>query len=101
MFIYNTTFQVSAADAEHLVVYLHEKYIPEATKSGIMKNARMSRVLSHRDEQSECFSVQFEVESMAQLHQWYAGPAVKMNDELLKMFNNNVVGFPTMLEVIE
>ena len=101
MFIYNTTFQVGTAEAENLVVYLHEKYIPEATKSGVMKNARMSRVLSHRDNESECFTVQFEVESMAQLHKWYAATAVKMNEEMLKMFNNNVVGFPTMLEVIE
>jgi hypothetical protein len=101
MLIYNTTYQVSNEDAQHLAVYLHEKYIPEAQKSGIMTHARMSRILSHRDEKSECFSVQFEVESMALLHKWYSSEGEVLNDELLKIFKNNVIGFPTMMEVIE
>jgi hypothetical protein len=101
MFIYNTTFQASIDDAQNLVIYLHEKYIPKAQHSGIMKRARMSRILSHRDEQSECFSVQFETESMAQIHQWYSSEGKHLNDELLKLFKNQVIGFPTIMEVIE
>ncbi|MBQ0021759.1 MAG: DUF4286 family protein [Prevotellaceae bacterium] len=101
MLIYNTTFQVGVADAQNLVIYLHESYIPEATKSGIMKNARMARIISHRDQDSECFSVQFEVESMALIHKWYSAEGKRINDDLLKAFKNDVVGFPTMMEVIE
>ncbi|MBR2630070.1 MAG: DUF4286 family protein [Bacteroidaceae bacterium] len=101
MFIYNTTFQASIDDAQNLIIYLHEKYIPEAQQSGLMKNARMSRILSHRDEQSECFSVQFEAEEMSQIHQWYSSDGKRLNDELLELFNNQVVGFPTIMEVIE
>ena len=101
MLIYNTTFQVDASDAQNLVIYLHEKYIPEATKSGVMRNARMCRILSHRDNDSECFSVQFEVEDTAQLHKWYSSEGTQLNNEILKLFKNKVVGFPTMMEVIE
>ena len=32
MFIYNTTFQTNINDAQNLVIYLHEKYIPEDEK---------------------------------------------------------------------
>ena len=101
MLIYNTTFQVSMDDVQNLVIYLHEKYMPEATKSGIMKNARMCRILSHRDNESECFSVQFEVENTAQLHKWYSTDGTQLNNEMMKLFKNKVVGFPTMMEVIE
>ena len=101
MFIYNTTFQASIDDAQNLIIYLHEKYIPEAQQSGLMKNARMSRILSHRDEQSECFSVQFEAEEISQIHQWYSSDGKRLNDKLLELFNNQVVGFPTIMEVIE
>ena len=101
MLIYNTTFQVGIDDAQNLVIYLHEKYIPEAQASGVMKNARMCRILSHHDEESECFSVQFEVENTAQLHKWYASDGTRLNDEMLKLFKNKIVGFPTMMEVIE
>ena len=101
MLIYNTTFQVGNDDAQHLAVYLHEKFIPEAQQSGIMTHGRMSRILSHRDQESECFSVQFEVESIAMLHKWYSSEGKALNDDLLKIFKNKVVGFPTMMEVIE
>lgn len=101
MLIYNTTFQVSTDNAQHLVVYLHEKYIPEALHSGIMRHARMSRILSHRDPDSECFSVQFEVEDMALLHKWYSTDGVRLNNEMSKLFKNDAVSFPTMMEVIE
>lgn len=101
MFIYNTTFQTNINDAQNLVIYLHEKYIPKAQKSGVMKNVRMSRILSHHDNESECFSVQFEAESIAHIHQWYSTEGKKLNDELLELFKNNVVGFPTIMEVIE
>lgn len=101
MLIYNTTFQTDAEDAKNLVVYLHEKYIPEAMKSGVMRNARMCRILSHHDDGSECFSVQMEVEDMAQLHKWYSSDGAALNSEMLKLFKNKVVGFPTMMEVIE
>lgn len=101
MLIYNTTFQVSVDDARNLVVYLHEQYIPEAQKSGAMRNARLCRILSHRDEESECFSVQFEVEDTAVLHKWYTSEGAKLNNEIVKLFKNKVVGFPTIMEVIE
>lgn len=101
MLIYNTTFQVGANDAQNLVIYLHESYIPEATKSGIMKNPRMARIISHRDPDSECFSVQFECESMALIHKWYSTDGTRINNDLVKVFKDKVVGFPTMMEVIE
>lgn len=101
MLIYNTTFQTDVQEAQNLVIYLHEKYIPEAQASGVMKNARLSRILSHRDADSECFSVQFEVEDTAQLHKWYSSDGMRLNNEMLKLFKNKVVGFPTMMEVIE
>lgn len=101
MLIYNTTFQVGIEDARNLVIYLHDNYIPQSEKSGIMKNGRLARILSHQDKDSECFSVQFEVESMALLHKWYASEAKQLNDYLLKLFENKVVGFPTMMEVID
>lgn len=101
MLIYNTTFQVNVDDAQNLVIYLHEQYLPEAAKSGVMKNGRMCRILSHMDNDSECFSVQFEVEDTAQLHKWYSTDGVRLNNEMLKLFKNKVVGFPTMMEIIE
>lgn len=100
MLIYNTTYQVSSADAQNLVIYLHEQFLPAAEASGDVKNPHLRRILSHQDPDSECFSLQFEVESSAILHRWYTNVGSKLNDELLKVFKDKVVGFPTLMEEI-
>ncbi len=100
MLIYNTTYQVESAEAEHLVIYLHEVFLPAAQASGEVKNPHLRRILSHQDPDSECFSLQFEVESSAILHKWYTSVGNKLNEEMLKMFKDKVVGFPTLMEEI-
>lgn len=100
MLVYNTTYQVTNDEAQNLVIYLHEQFIPKAEESGEVKKPRLMRILSHKDPDSECFSLQFEVESTAILHKWYTSVGNKLNEELVKIFKDKVVGFPTMMEVI-
>ena len=101
MLIYNTTFQADSKDAENFVIWIHQVYIPKAQESGLLRSARLSRILSHHDENSECFSLQFEVESSAQLHDWYKKDGQSLHSEMLKTFDTKVVGFTTLMEVIE
>lgn len=100
MLIYNTTYQVSNDEAQNLVIYLHEQFLPAAQASGEVKNPRLCRILSHQDADSECFSLQFEVESSAILHKWNTAVGNKLNEEMLKIFKDKVVGFPTLMEEI-
>lgn len=101
MLVYNTTYQVNIEDAENLVIWLHEQYIPSAVSSGIVRNPRLLHILSHHDNDSECFSLQFEIKDSTFLHAWYKECGLRLNDELLKMFPDKVVGFPTLMEVID
>ena len=57
-------------------------------------------ILSHIEEGSICYSVQFEVENSAKLHRWHQEQGVKLNEELLNIFKDKVIGFPTLMEVI-
>lgn len=100
MLIYNTTFQVDGDISEHFLIWLKESYIPETEKHGALKAPRLCRVLSHRDEGSS-YSLQWEVESSSLLHRWHLEQGVPLNEELVKMFGNKVIGFPTLMEVIE
>ena len=101
MLIYNTTYHVELADARNFVIWLHECYIPEAEKSGELKNPRVLRILSHKEQDSECFSVQWEVADSAVLHRWHTQTGARLNEELMKTFKDRVIGFPTLMEVIE
>ena len=100
MIIYNTTYHIDAADAKHFVVFMHEVYVPAATASGELTKPRLVRVLTHQDDASECFSMQFETESTSILHKWYKEVGTKLNDELLKTFKDKVAGFPTLMEEV-
>ena len=100
MLIYNTTFQVEMDDARNFVIWLNECYIPEVEKSGELKNPRITRILSHKEPDSECFSLQWEVENSSALHHWHTSQGARLNDEMMKLFKDKVIGFPTLMEVI-
>jgi hypothetical protein len=100
MLIYNTTYQVGLDDARNFVIWLSECYIPQVEQEGTLRNARLTQILSHKDEDSECFSLQWEVDDSAALHRWHTRQGMALNQEMLKTFKDRVVGFPTLMEVI-
>ena len=101
MLIYNTTYQVEEGQEDNFLIWIKEFYLPEVEKTGALHTPRIVRVLSHREEGSTCYSLQFEVENSGILHRWHMEQGVKLNDELVKIFQDKVVGFPTLMEVIE
>ena len=100
MLVYNTTYHVGNADARNFVIWINECYIPKVLDHGTLKNPRLSRVLSHREQDSECFALQWEVESMAEMHHWHTEQGEGLNDELLKIFKEKVIAFSTLMEVL-
>ena len=101
MLIYNTTYHVEINDARNFVIWLNECYIPEAEMTDELHNQRILRILSHKEQESECFSLQWEVEDSAVLHSWHTKCGARLNDEMLKIFKDKVIGFPTLMEVIK
>lgn len=84
-----------------MTAWLHDRYVPEALSTGIVANPRLCRIVSHHDEQSECFSVQFEVAGMDLLHKWYTATGAALAKEMEQAFQNNAVSFSTIMEVID
>ncbi len=101
MLIYNTTYQVPFAEARNFVIWIHQFYLPQVAEFGFLHRPRLSRILSHREADTECFSLQFDVESSARLHHWYNKQGTRLNEEMKKIFKEQVVGFSTLMEVIE
>ena len=100
MLIYNTTYHVEEGQEKYFLTWMQEFYLPEVEKHGELYAPRIARILSHIEEGSVCYSVQFEVENSAILHRWHQEQGVKLNEELLKIFKDKVIGFPTLMEVI-
>lgn len=101
MLIYNTTYHIENDEARNFVIWLHEVYIPRTEENGLLKKPRLTRILSHKEEESECFSLQWEVGDSQLLHKWHTQVGMSLNEEMLKVFKNKVIAFPTLMEVIE
>ncbi len=84
-----------------MVTWLHECYMPKVEDSEMLRKPRLSRVLSHHDQDSECFALEFQVEDTATLHHWYTQHGMELEKELRRMFGKKVVWFSTLLELIE
>lgn len=97
MIIYNTTYTVAAGDAKNFIIWVNEAYIPKAIENGMLKKARLLQILSHKDPDTECFSLQFETESVGTLQKWYGENGRALVDEMLKLFGDKVVGFSTIM----
>ena len=61
----------------------------------------LTQILNHQEADSECFSLQWEVEDTATLHRWHTEQGMSLNEEMMKVFKDKVVGFPTLMEVIK
>ena len=68
MLVYNTTYHVEEGQEKYFLIWMKECYLPEVEKEGTLHAPRILRILSHREEGSTCYSVQFEVERSALLH---------------------------------
>lgn len=100
MLIYNTTYHVEEGQDKYFLIWMQEYYLTEVEKNGLLKNPRIMRVLSHREEGSYCYSVQFEVDSSAVLHRWHREQGIGLSEEMVRVFHDKVVGFPTLMEVL-
>lgn len=100
MIIYNTTYTVPNEDARDFVIWIHQAMIPEALSGGRLAKPRLLRILSHRDPDTECFSLQLETQSTAMLHKWFVEKGNRMQQELDKLFDKRVAYFSTIMEVV-
>lgn len=100
MIVYNTTYTMPTDDARNFVIWVCESMLPRVAEDGLLTAPRLLRILSHHDQESECFSLQFEVPSTATLHRWHTRQGAALAEELKNMFNGRIVGFSTLMEDI-
>ena len=101
MIVYNTTYTMPVNDARDFVIWVSQSMLPRVKENGRLNSPRLLRILSHHDQESECFSLQFHTADTATLHRWYTEQGAALHQELVKMFDERIVGFSTIMEEIE
>lgn len=101
MFIHNTTYVVPNDDARDFVIWVHQVLLPRVASEEGLDGGRLVRILSHKEEDSECFSVQFAASTTSLIHHWVIGPGHELESEQQRLFGGRVMGFATLMEVID
>ncbi|HIS11355.1 MAG TPA: DUF4286 family protein [Candidatus Avibacteroides excrementipullorum] len=101
MLIYNTTYHVEDDVRANFLIWTRQYLIPTIAGEGTLGNPKLLEVLSHREEGSSCYTLQWEVADSASLHKWHLKQGTTINEQLTKTFKDKVVGFPTLLEVLD
>lgn len=97
----NTTFHVEDKINLVFIDYMKSTYIAEAITDKLLTNARMCKVHSQEIPEGHSYSVQFSFDNLDDLENWDKTKGKKLNEELVKKFQDKIAGFSTLLEEIE
>ncbi len=100
MLVYNTTYTMPIKDAREFVIWVHQVMLPKISNDGALKAPRLLRILTHKDSETECFGLQFNVEDSSLLHKWYVRQGQQLTEELQKIFDKRIIGFSTIMEEV-
>ena len=101
MLIFNTTYAVAEEDLTCFLAWAQEKMIPAVHTDGALSQGRLARILGHNGEEGHSYCLQFSVADSATLHKWFLRQGRELQEEMQKIFDNRVVGFSTLMEVVE
>ena len=97
----NTTFHVEDKIEADFVAYMRNTYIAGAMTDKLLTNARLCKIHSQEIEGGQTYSVQFTFNTLNDLETWDKSKGIKLNEELVLFFKDQVIGFSTLLEEIE
>ena len=86
MIIFNTTYHVDDELEASFIAWLKENYIPMALRREELSEPQLCRVMTTGEEDGSSLSLQFHVQD---------------TEALVSRFGDRVVGFNTLLEVID
>lgn len=101
MIIFNTTYHTSKASEENFINWLKEVYIPTALRYEILSNPQLCRIMTETEEEGQNYSLQFHVKDIETLSHWYDKVGSDLACALTTHFKDQVVGFNTLLEIID
>lgn len=101
MLILNTTYQIAEEILNDWIFWVKHEYIPEVTKTDMLINPRFFRLLIESEPGNVSYALQFEVEDIDTLENWFNRYGTEMQTTMSNRFQEKVLGFTTMMETVE
>ncbi|MFZ9982098.1 MAG: DUF4286 family protein [Cyclobacteriaceae bacterium] len=100
MLLYNITIAVDAPIEQEWKDWMKKEFIPECMKTGLFKDFRFYKVLTHDDPASASYCVQYFVETIEQFNQYLNVHAQALLEQQRLKFPDRHAAFQTLLEEI-
>lgn len=101
MLIVNTTYHVTEDSQKDWIFWVKNEYIPEVTKTEMLVNPRLFRLLVEDEPGNLGYALQFEVKDLDTLEDWFLRYGSELQTTLSKRFQDKILGFTTMMESVE
>jgi Domain of unknown function (DUF4286) len=100
MFLYNVTVGIDKAIEEEWIEWVKEVYIPAVNETGFFTNAKLYRVVTHDDENSVSYSLQFFADKIENVVQYLDEHKTTIIEAHRLKFKDKHVIFNTLLEEV-
>ncbi len=99
MIVYNITFNVEDEIKDQWLKWIKNDFIPAMTKSGLLKNPRLSELLID-EQQGTSYALQFEANTIEDLNEFKKEQLFSLLAPVREKFGEKVVFFPTEMKVL-
>lgn len=101
MIVFNTTYHADNARKEEFIEWLKAVYIPAVLGHGALQEPRLTRIFAEDESEGTSLSLQFNSPDTDTLQRWHRECGEPLLDDMRERFGNQVLGFSTLLEVID
>lgn len=95
MIIYNVTYSVDKEIAEEWISWMKDDYVPGLLKTGLFHEYKILKVLTHDEDDTFSYAVQFYSNSIKQVQQYFQNYPDQAN-----RYGERVMSYPTLLEEV-
>ena len=100
MILYNVTVGIDRSVEEEWLEWMTTQHIPKVLSTGFFLNHRIFKVLSHDDENTVSYSIQYYSDSLDKVEIYLTEFAPELAEEHMNRFKNRHVAFRTLLQEI-
>lgn len=101
MIVYSVTVAIEETVHDEWLKWMKEDHIPKVMDTGHFVGYRMMRVISHQNDNPDIsYNIQYECESMAELHKYQLQKAPALQKEHSEKYDGKFAAFRTLLEKV-
>ena len=102
MILYNTTFILTPATQRAFLAFMREVYLPALRADSLVQHPRLHSIVPHEEcSETLSYALHFYAEGEVHLQDILSNTGLRLADLLTKQFGEAVLGFSTIMHVVD